>query len=68
MHLIVCRNVLIYFNQTLQNRVLTLFRDSLIRRGFLVLGDKETLDFSELRGDFEAYLNKERIYRKGACL
>ncbi|WP_394392511.1 CheR family methyltransferase [Shewanella woodyi] len=64
MHLIVCRNVLIYFNAKLQNRVLTLFKDSLIARGFLLLGDKETLDFSEVKSYFETFSKKERIYRR----
>ena len=40
-HLIVCKNVLIYFNQDLQNRSLELFKDSLVRKGFMLLGTKE---------------------------
>lgn len=64
MHLILCRNVLIYFNQTLQDRVLSLLRDSLIHRGYLVLGDKETLSFSSVENDFETVDSKSRIYRK----
>lgn len=64
MHLILCRNVLIYFNQTLQNSVLSLLRDSLVHHGYLVLGDKETLDFSSVANDFEAVDKKRRIYRK----
>ena len=43
--LILCRNVLIYFNEELQNRVLELFYDSLPIHGFLALGNKETLRF-----------------------
>jgi chemotaxis protein methyltransferase CheR len=63
-HLILCRNVLIYFNNNLQNRVLNLFRDSLVHRGYLVLGDKETLDFTSVQDAFEAQGRNERIYRK----
>jgi len=64
MHLILCRNVLIYFNQTLQNSVLSLLRDSLVHRGFLVLGDKETLSFSSVEDEFEAFDMEKRVYRK----
>jgi chemotaxis protein methyltransferase CheR len=64
MHLIVCRNVLIYFNPKLQNRVLTLFKESLITRGFLLLGDKETIDFSQVTESFETFSRKERIFRR----
>ncbi|WP_232846995.1 CheR family methyltransferase [Shewanella nanhaiensis] len=64
MHLIVCRNVLIYFNPKLQDRVLTLFKDSLISRGFLLLGDKETLDFSQVKPSFETFSKEERIFRR----
>jgi len=65
MHLVMCRNVLIYFDQKLQNRVLNLFKQSLIHRGYLVLGDKESLDFTSVNKAFERYSFKERIYRAG---
>ncbi len=64
MHLILCRNVLIYFDRTLQDRALSLFRDSLCSRGFLCLGSKETLDFSNVHREFELVSRKEKIYRK----
>lgn len=64
MHLIVCRNVLIYFNKTLQNRVLNLFQESLVPRGFLVLGDKEHIKFSNVQDSFEVWTEDERIFRK----
>jgi chemotaxis protein methyltransferase CheR len=64
MNLIVCRNVLIYFNNELQNRTLTLFKESLVNRGYLVLGDKETINFTNVKNDFEECCSKERIYRK----
>ena len=62
--MILCRNVLIYFNRNLQNNVLSLFENSLIHRGFLVLGDKETIDFTDIKDDFDTFSKKERIYRK----
>ena len=52
-HLILCRNVLIYFNRDLQDRVLELFRDSLIRGGFLCLGSKESIQFSKVGKRFQ---------------
>ena len=63
-HLISCRNVLIYFNKSLQNRAFGLFHDSLCHRGFLMLGSKETLDFSDYSKQFTPVLKQERIYRK----
>ncbi len=64
MHLILCRNVLIYFDNVLQDKVLNLFNDSLIYRGYLIIGDKETLDFTAVKDFFEVHGKKERIYRK----
>jgi chemotaxis protein methyltransferase CheR len=63
-HLICCRNVLIYFNKTLQNRALGLFHDALCHRGFLALGSKESLDFSAYAQSFEPMIKRERIFRK----
>jgi chemotaxis protein methyltransferase CheR len=63
-HLISCRNVLIYFNRSLQNRAVGLFHESLCRRCFLGLGTKETLDFSIFAEHFEPVVKRERIYRK----
>jgi len=63
MHLIICRNVLIYFDRSLQNRVLSIFRDSLRYNGFLGLGGKETVQFSEVEHDFEEFSARERIYQ-----
>jgi len=59
-----CRNVMIYFNQNLQNRVITLFRESLCPRGFLGLGAKETLRFSKHVDAFRLVDRKMRIYQK----
>lgn len=65
-NLILCRNVLIYFNNTLQNRVLELFRDSLVRSGFLCLGNRESLEFSTAAKSFSPVNPKARIYRLAA--
>ena len=64
MDLIMCRNVLIYFNRDLQDRVFRLFMDSLRPGGFLCLGSKETVRFSSLSGNFENVIEKERVYRR----
>ena len=64
MNMIMCRNVLIYFNRDLQNRVIRLFRDSLRKDGFLCLGSKESIRFSEYSDDFVAVVKKQKIYRK----
>jgi chemotaxis protein methyltransferase CheR len=62
--LVTCRNVLIYFDPALQDRVIGLFRDSLCRKGFLGLGARETLNFSNYAADFNEFVREERIYRK----
>lgn len=64
MHLILCRNVLIYFDRTLQGRVFKLFDDSLIRGGFLCLGKKESLQFSKSYNRYEVIDKNMQIYRK----
>ena len=64
MQLISCRNVLIYFDVEVQNRAIGLFKDSLVRKGFLGLGAKETLRFSEYADDFSEFVYDERIYQK----
>lgn len=64
MNLIICRNVLIYFNKELQNHVIKLFYDSLCNGGILGLGSKESLRFSEYDDKFETYVEEEKIYRK----
>lgn len=62
--LVSCRNVLIYFEKDLQDRVIGLLRDSLGRRGFLGLGTKETLRFSKHAAAFEEVVSVDRIYRR----
>lgn len=63
-HLILCRNVLIYFNKELQERVLGLFSESLEPQGYLALGSKETMRFSHIAPLFTAVDEKQRIWRK----
>ncbi len=64
MNVIFCRNVLIYFNKELQERVLRLFYDSLCPGGFLCLGSKESLTFTGVVDKFETMAAREKIYRK----
>jgi chemotaxis protein methyltransferase CheR len=64
MHLVFCRNVLIYFNRDLQNRALGLFTESLVHGGFLCVGTKEDLQFTEVSRHYEAVNNKAKIYKK----
>ncbi len=64
MNIIFCRNVLIYFNRELQDRVIKLFLDSLCPGGFLCLGSKESLAFSRYADRFTPVKEKENIYRK----
>jgi chemotaxis protein methyltransferase CheR len=61
--LIICRNVLIYFDKDLQAKVFKLFDDSLESLGFLALGSKETIRFSTLEKNYKQY-KTEKIYRK----
>lgn len=63
-HLVLCRNVLIYFSNALQNRTLSLFRDSLVRGGFLCLGMRESLDFAPAAADFAPLDASLRLYRR----
>lgn len=64
MHLIFCRNVLIYFNRELQNRVLKIFTDSLVHGGFLCLGTKESIRFSEVAEQYDVVDHDAHIYKK----
>jgi chemotaxis protein methyltransferase CheR len=59
-----CRNVLIYFNPELQERAIGLFADSLVNRGFLGLGSKETLRFTRYAGTFTEFARTEKIYQR----
>ena len=63
-HMVFCRNVLIYFDRALQDRVHSLFYESLVMFGVLALGSKESLRFSQYEDCYEMLHVKERIYRK----
>jgi chemotaxis protein methyltransferase CheR len=62
-HLILCRNVLIYFNKKLQEKVFLLLQDSLAKAGYLALGTKETLRFSSISTGFRQ-LEEQKIWKK----
>ena len=62
--LVSCRNVLIYFNRSLQDRAIGLFRDALCRKGFLGMGAKESLRFSDHSDDFVDVDREYRLYQK----
>ena len=64
MNIICCRNVLIYFDKTLQDQVLLKFAESLRHGGFLCLGNRESLNFSAVRSLFDPVEKTQRIYRK----
>jgi chemotaxis protein methyltransferase CheR len=64
MHLVSCRNVLIYFDREFQDRAIGLFKDSLAWNGFLGLGAKESLRFSKHYAAFTEFSRDHRIYRK----
>ncbi len=61
--LILCRNVMIYFDKDLQERALNLFDDSLAKLGYLALGTKETIKFSHIQNRY-FQLNKDKIWKK----
>ena len=63
-NVILCRNVMIYFDRTLQNRVHQLFYESLPTYGVLALGSKESLRFSSFEDRYEELDGREKIYRK----
>ncbi|WP_141734790.1 CheR family methyltransferase [Oligoflexus tunisiensis] len=62
--LVLCRNVLIYFDVALRERVLKLFDESLCHRGFLAIGMKESLQFSLLGPAYVEVVAQSRIYQK----
>lgn len=62
--LILCRNVMIYFNQELQNEVLKKFHESLLPHGYLSIGCKESLIWCDYANRFAVVNNDEKIYKK----
>ena len=63
-NVVICRNVLIYFDKELQNRVVSLFSDSMVRGGYLCLGSKESIKYSCSEDKFETIDADNRIYKK----
>lgn len=63
-HLVSCRNVMIYFDRELQNRAIKLFYDALVHKGFLGIGPKENIRFSPLSQMFSEIVAGERIYQR----
>ena len=63
-HVIICRNVMIYFDKPLQEHVHRLFHDSLATFGVLALGQKETIRFSPREESYEVLDAAEKLYRK----
>ena len=63
-HLILCRNVLIYFDKDLQNKVQKLFYNSLINGGILCLGSKEGLRFTDFHEEYNEVDKKQKIFKK----
>jgi chemotaxis protein methyltransferase CheR len=63
-HLVSCRNVLIYFNRALQDRAAHLFHEALVHRGFLGLGSKESLRFTAQADHFTEVSSSEKIYQR----
>ncbi|MBX3124383.1 MAG: protein-glutamate O-methyltransferase CheR [Nitrospira sp.] len=68
LHLVSCRNVLIYFDRPLQDRAVGLFKDALVRNGFLGIGARESLRFNAHATAFREFLPVERIYQKRSDL
>jgi chemotaxis protein methyltransferase CheR len=62
--LILCRNVLIYFDKPLQDQVFTLFDQSIASGGYLALGTKETLKFSPIAGNYRQIDPMQKIWKK----
>lgn len=62
--LILCRNVMIYFNQQLQNEVFKLFHESLFNYSYFIIGSKETLIWSEIAGKFITVNQEEKVFKK----
>lgn len=63
-NLVFCRNVLIYFDKELQGKVLRLFTNSIAKRGFLCLGTKESIEFTEYAKNYDVVDEKMKIFKK----
>jgi chemotaxis protein methyltransferase CheR len=63
-NMVICRNVLIYFNRELQERVFALFDESLGEQGFMALGAKESLNLSAIKKNYKIIGKDEKIWKK----
>ncbi len=63
-HVILCRNVMIYFNDALTARVHRLLYESLALSGFLCLGNRESIKFTPHESGYEPFDSTERVYRR----
>ncbi len=63
-HLVVCRNVFIYFDKPMQSRALRIFHESLLFKGFLCIGSRESLEFTDYEPHFAEVSHAGRIYQK----
>lgn len=61
--IILCRNVLIYFDKDLQERVFNLFTNSLLKQGYFIIGSKESMIWSSFNSKYKLINNKEKIYQ-----
>lgn len=62
--LVLCRNVMIYFNQTLQNQVLKSLHEGIFKYGYLAIGSKESLIWCDIANKFIVVNNEEKIHKK----
>lgn len=62
--IVLCRNVMIYFNQNLQNEVLKKLHESIFKYGYLAIGSKESLIWCEIANKFIVANNEEKMYKK----
>lgn len=67
-NMILCRNVMIYFNRTLQDRVLSLFASSLVRGGILCVGTRESIGFSDAGRGFRPIDQELRLFKKAGSV
>jgi chemotaxis protein methyltransferase CheR len=65
-HVILCRNVMIYFNERLQERVHNLLHASMVMFGVLGLGQQETIRFNTHEASYEELAHGEKLYRRVA--
>lgn len=63
-HVVLCRNVMIYFNSELRDKVLSLLHDSLVRFGILGLGSKESIRFSSVQACYDQISDSEKLYKR----